>query len=897
MHRTVPSGEDANGPAFEIFPWSKHFETGIADIDQQHRRLVSLLNQVASAAVDDSTDINLDELLDELTAYAHYHFEDEEALWARYLEGEKVLADHRKYHSGFVEKVGELYQSRKCRRETLHEILSFLTHWLARHILQNDREMALIIEQMDQGASVDEARLEAHRQLRQASPVILDTVLNMHQQLSRQTLELIEERKARSRAEAELGEALQRRAEDRYRAVFDSSADAIVVFDVDAERVLDVNESACKLFGQTREELVGRHVTELHPPELKDEIGSEFDRFIESATDFLLVETRIRRGDGTELPVEISGGQQFAGPSGQNAVAIFRDISSRLEARRELEYIAYHDPLTGLGNRAWIVEAIAESMVDLPEDNAWLAVMELDIDQFRHINDVHGQVFGDELLVRLARRWEALLGSEARLARLGGDEFVVLVPKVSDRGEVHRLASRLMKAGEKLLRIDGKTLSVSFSAGIRYCSANSPIEPDLLLRQANQAMYQAKLKGRSRYEEFDVDRESIIQQQHLTINAVRAALDNQELTIHYQPQVNSRTGRILGVEALLRWQHPEQGLLSPAAFLPAIESHPFSIQLGEWVIETALRQMRIWNQQDLHLAVGVNIGSLQLQDNEFPSLVERLLNKYPEIDPRSIEFEVLESGALEDLERAIDNLNALRALGVSISIDDFGTGYASLTYLKQIPAHVLKIDRSFVHDMLEEADELPLLLGIITMADSFGMEVLAEGVETAEHARLLLELGCEQAQGYAIARPMPPDQVPAWVEQWEPDPGWKDVLPILRSDLAGLSAISAHRRWFNALQSQENEPPRAQSGQAQDPCELQDWLNSLQPRSSSSRQASLIDETRRLHTLMLEEAGKLVGVTVADDRHARFERVQAVNNELVDTLRALLQWRARRALD
>ncbi len=896
MQRTAPSGEDANGPAFEIFPWSEHFETGIADIDQQHRRLVSLLNQVASAVVEDSTDINLDQLLDELTAYAHYHFEDEEALWARFLEGEKVLADHRKYHSGFVEKVGELYQSRQCRQETLHEILSFLTHWLARHILQNDREMALIIERMGQGASVDEARLEAHRQLRQASPVILDTVLNMHRQLSRQTLELIEERKARSRAEAELGEALQRRAEDRYRAVFDSSADAIVVFDVDAERVLDVNESTCKLFGQTREELVGRHVTELHPPDLKDEIGSEFDRFIESASDFSLIETRIRRGDGTELSVEISGGRQFTGPSGQNAVAIFRDISSRLEARRELEYIAYHDPLTGLGNRAWIVDAIAESMTELPEDDAWLAVMELDIDQFRHINDVHGQTFGDELLVRLARRWEALLGSDARLARLGGDEFVVLVPKVSDRGEIHRLASRLMRAGEKLLRIDGKTLSVSFSAGIRYCSADSPIEPDLLLRQANQAMYQAKLKGRSRYEEFDVDRESIIQQQHLTINAVRAALDNKELTIHYQPKINLRNGRLLGVEALLRWQHPEQGLLSPAAFLPAIENHPFSIQLGEWIIDTALQQMRSWNEQHLHLAVSVNIGSLQLQDDEFPSLVERLLNEYPELDPQSIEFEVLESGALEDIERAIDNLNALRALGVSISIDDFGTGYASLTYLKQIPAHILKIDRSFVHDMLEEADELPLLLGIITMADSFGMEVLAEGVETAEHGRLLLELGCEQAQGYAIARPMPPDHLPAWVEQWEPDPSWKDVLPILRSDLAGLSAISAHRRWFNALQSQENDPLREQSARAEDSCELLDWLNSLHSQSSS-RQASLIDETGRLHTLMLEEAGKQVGVTAAGDRHTRLERIQAVNNELVDTLRELLQWRARRALD
>lgn len=894
MHGFVQSGEESTGSAFEIFSWNKHFETGIAEIDRQHRQLVSLLNQVASAAVGDSSDIDLDDLLDELSAYADHHFKEEEAIWADHLEGEKVLADHRKYHSGFAERVGELYQSRNCQKETLHEILSFLTHWLARHILQNDREMALIIEQVEKGASVDEARLEAQRQMRRASPVILDTVLNMHKQLSRQALELIDERKARSRSEAELAEALQRRAEDRYRAIFDSGADGIVVFDIEAARVSDINDSACKLFARSRESLVGCHVTELHPPELKDQIIAEFDRFTESGSGFLLIETLILRGDGTELAVEISGGSKFADSSGQHAVAIFRDVSSRLEARRQLEYIAYHDQLTGLGNRAWIVDAIAESMDKLSDGHACLAVVEIDIDQFKHINEVHGQGQGDELLKQLSQRWNKLLGSGALLARLGGDEFVILVPGVSDTGEVHRLVDRLMQAGEKILTVDGETLSVSFSAGIRYCSADYPIEPDLLLREANQAMYQAKLKGRSRYEEFDVDRESTLQQQHLTINAVRAALESDELELHYQPKVNLRTGKILGVEALIRWRHPERGLLPPAAFLPAVESHPFAIQLGEWVIERALQQMRDWGDQELHMAVSVNIGSLQLQDEQFPVLVERLLEKYPEIDPRSLELEVLESGAVENLGRAVDNLNALRALGVLISIDDFGTGYASLTYLKQIPAHILKIDRSFVRDMLEEPDELPLLLGMINLANSFGMDVLAEGVETAEHGRLLLELGCEQAQGYSIARPMPADQVPAWAENWVPDPGWNDVLPVLRNDLAGLAAISNHRRWLNSLRTQEGESAPGQSVQA-DPSELQDWLHSLQPHSS--RQAALMDDIGRLQASMHEEVGRQSEVATVDDRDAWFERLQARADSLAGKLRELLQRRARRAID
>jgi diguanylate cyclase (GGDEF)-like protein/hemerythrin-like metal-binding protein/PAS domain S-box-containing protein len=887
-------GDEADGPSFEIFSWSEHFETGIADIDRQHRKLVSLLNRVASVAVTDSTGFDLDSLLDELSAYANFHFETEEALWARFLVGEEVLADHCKYHAGFVEKVQELYKSRRLKQETLHEILAFLTHWLAGHILQNDRKMALIIDQVSQGVTVAEAQREADRQLRTASPVILDTVLNMHGELSRQTLELIEERKARSRAEAELAEVLRRRSEDRYRAVFESSDDGIVVFDVESGRVFDVNQSACKLVGRARENLIGRHVTELHPPELKDEISGLFARFVDSESDFLLVETMIRCGDGTDLPVEISGGYQFTDFSGQRAVGIFRDITSRLEARRQLEYIAYHDPLTGLGNRARVVQAITRSIAELTGEKDWLAVIALDIDRFKHINEVHGQKFGDELLIRLARRWDELLGSDGLLARLGGDEFVIVATGQSDRSEAHRLVKRLMQTDEVLLSVDGESLPVSFSAGIAYCSADSPVEPDLLLRQADQAMYQAKLEGRNRYEEFDTDQETVLQQRHETINALREAMARNELVLHYQPKVNLRTGRVLGVEALIRWQHSEAGLLLPAAFLPAVEGHPFSIQLGEYVIEAALQQMRIWNEQRLDLPVSVNIGSLQLQDEGFPMRVERLLGQYPDVYPHALEFEVLESGALEDLERVIYNLNALRALGVSISIDDFGTGYSSLTYLKQIPADIVKIDRSFVHDILEAPADLPLVLGIITMAGSFGMQVLAEGVETSEHGRLLLELGCEQAQGYSIARPMLPDQVPAWVVDWVPDPSWNGVLPILRRDLAGLHAISAHRRWLNSLQAQESETARTGSALAQDSCLLLDWLDSQQP-ASPARHGSLFDDIRQLHTLMHEQFCRQPDMSETDNAHALLERMRTLNDELVGKLRELLQLRARHA--
>lgn len=900
MYGNRASDSSDRDTAFEIFPWSEHFEIGIAAIDRQHRKLVLLLNQVAAAAVTESVDINLDDLLDELAAYAHFHFEAEETIWSRQLEGEPLLSDHRQFHTGFVEKVKELRRSRTNRQETLHEILAFLTHWLARHILKYDREMALVLNHLDVGLSMADARREAETQMRQASPIILDTVLNMHRQLSRQTLELIGERKGRTLAEAQLAEILQRQSEDRYRAVFDSSSDGILVVDIESARVTNANQAACELFSHAESELIGRHVTQLHPAELEDEVVRAFNRFAALESDLRLFETWIRRGDGKDVPVEISGGRQFTSESGRHVVAVLRDTSARLAAQRHLEYLAYHDPLTGLGNRSRIVETIARLQSPPAGDEVTLALVILDIDHFSHINDVHGQQFGDEVLVRLARCWEDLLGAECPLARLGGDEFVVVATGLSDQAEAHQLAARLIEAGKELGIFKGKPLSISLSAGITYFasdrSADILVEPEILLRQANQAMYQAKLKGRGRFEEFDAEQESVIQRQHETINGLRAALDNDELTLHYQPKVNLRTGQILGVEALIRWQHPEQGLLMPAAFLPAVEDHPLSIPLGEWIIETALRQLQTWIESGLNLTISVNIGSLQLQDDKFPQTVQRLLNGFPDIDPQSLELEILESGALKDMQRATDNMAALRALGALISIDDFGTGYSSLTYLKQIPAHLLKIDRSFVHDMIDEPSELPLLIGIITMADSFGMKVLAEGVETIEQGRLLLELGCEQAQGYCIARPMAADQVPIWMRQWVPDPGWRGIAPILRRDLAAIGAISAHRRWIKALQAPLPESTGIQPAPPQDSCVLTDWLDSQQPDSART-QATLFDDIRQLHERMHDLVRSCPGSTAMQKRNAHIKRVQALQDELVVKLRNLLQSRARNAAD
>ena len=254
---------------------------------------------------------------------------------------------------------------------------------------------------------------------------------------------------------------------------------------------------------------------------------------------------------------------------------------------------------------------------------------------------------------------------------------------------------------------------------------------------------------------------------------MRQALHAEEFLLYYQPQVNMKTGELVGVEALIRWQHPERGLVSPAEFLPVIENHPFSLALGEWVIATALAQLSRWRQQGIQLQMSVNLSALQLQDSNFAQRLGQLLQSYPQVPPQQLELEIVETSALEDIAEVAACMRACTRLGVHFAVDDFGTGYASLTYLKRLPAEVLKIDQSFVRDMLDDPDDFAIIKGIIGLAQAFHRQVVAEGVESEAHGELLIPLGCELAQGYGIARPMPAEQILPWAAHWQPPPRWR----------------------------------------------------------------------------------------------------------------------------
>jgi EAL domain-containing protein (putative c-di-GMP-specific phosphodiesterase class I) len=296
-------------------------------------------------------------------------------------------------------------------------------------------------------------------------------------------------------------------------------------------------------------------------------------------------------------------------------------------------------------------------------------------------------------------------------------------------------------------------------------------------------MYQAKQAGKNRFHLFDVEHDKAVKTQREEVARIRQGLQDGEFVLYYQPKVNMRTGAVIGAEALIRWQHPERGLLAPSAFLPAIENHPICIDVGEWMIASALRQMADWKGQGLDLPVSVNIDAMQLQKEDFSLRLSQLLDQQPQVPPRWLCLEILETNALDDIALVSDIMRRCQALGVRFALDDFGTGYSSLTYLKRLGAEEIKIDQSFVRDMLVDPDDLAIVQGVIGLAQAFHRDVIAEGVETAEHGARLLPLGCHLAQGYGIARPMPAQQMTHWAQHWQPDTSWQHAHSVTAAAL------------------------------------------------------------------------------------------------------------------
>ena len=559
--------------------------------------------------------------------------------------------------------------------------------------------------------------------------------------------------------------------DDIYRAAVDAAA---IFSETDLRgRITYVNQQFCSISGYSREELLGANHrilnSGLHEPAFFLDMWNAL-----AAGRVWKGEICNRAKDGSLYWVDSTMVPLVDRHTGQvrKYVSIRFDVTEKRQLLHTLQWRVGHDVLTGLPNRAYLSDLLNQALAFSRRERIPLAVCMLDLDGFKAVNDGYGHATGDLLLVEVAQRLQGILRGGDAVARLSGDEFVLILRHIEGPRQLHAALQRVLLALAAPYVIREHPLTLSASIGVTLFPQDDE-DADTLVRHADQAMYVAKQRGRNRYHLFDVSQELELKATHQTVAQVRQAMRQGELRLHYQPKVNMRSGQVIGFEALLRWMHPAKGPVPPGEFLPLVEQTDLIVELGEWVIDQALTQLGQWQQEGRGWSLSVNIAARQLQRGDFSERLAQLLGRHPGVDPAQLDLEIVESVAIDNLARVGRCLDACRALGVRFSLDDFGTGYSSLSYLKRLPAQTIKIDKSFVRDILRDHDDLALTAAVVGLARAFGREVIAEGVETVEHGRMLMELGCDLAQGYGIARPMAADEVVGWVADYCQPPAWR----------------------------------------------------------------------------------------------------------------------------
>lgn len=541
--------------------------------------------------------------------------------------------------------------------------------------------------------------------------------------------------------------------------VVHNSFDAIFIMD-DTGVIAEANKAAIEMFGGDENGLNKRHITSL-VPSAHHLLPRTSMHFVPGA-DAARSEMTANRLDGSSFPVEIAV-RQMVTESGCWQIAFVRDITERKAHQRELEHQAHHDSLTGLPNRAALYRTLQETIRLSAHTRERFALIILDLDRFKEVNDTLGHHTGDTLLRHIAGRLVKPLRRTDMIARLGGDEFAVILTPAGDHAEIKTIADRLQKTLDAPIELDGMTLDIGASIGVAYFPEDSTDATELV-QKADIAMYTAKNNDMPvAFYDRSKDRTSV---RHLTLSGeLKRAIEENQLTLYFQPKVDVASREISGVETLLRWQHPEHGFVPPDEFVTLAERTGLIGKLTEWVLESAIAQCGRWHRAGLDLDVGINLSVRNLQDNCLPRLVADLLRKHG-VPAASVVLEITESAIMADPERARAVIDELNDLGLKLSIDDFGTGYSSLGYLKRLPVHEIKIDRSFVIDMLESENDRVIVKSTVDLAHNLGLSVVAEGVENAETLDALQALGTDVAQGYFISKPLPPADFEAWLAEW-----------------------------------------------------------------------------------------------------------------------------------
>lgn len=548
----------------------------------------------------------------------------------------------------------------------------------------------------------------------------------------------------------------------------------IMLASVDSDgRYRYVNNNYAHFHGKAAETLIGSPIT--------DTVGAETVRQIRQT----LLKNNGRGAYRSQRRDPVSGIERWLETSVQQAVgsdglddgyyAILRDVTAEVRSAEQINFLACHDSLTGLPNRALMIDRLHQAILRGQREDSLVVVCYLDLDRFKLLNDTWGHSAGDSMLVQLAARLQDCVRGTDTVARLGGDEFVVLMGGIEKREEIPATITRLQKAvGRPASISETRDIAISASIGVSVCPLDGE-EPEVLLRNADQAMLMAKQSGRNRYCLFDTELDHRARTLPQIAAEVEKGLDTGEFVLVYQPKVNMRLGTVVGVEALIRWAHPDEGLRLPAGFLPYVEGSDVATRLDQWVLTEVLSQMGRWAAIGLHLPISVNISGHHLQSPGFSGHLTHLFQTHPALPTERLEIEIPETTAMNEVEKIARIIRDNAALGVRFALDDFGTGCSSLACFRRLPAQTLKIDRSFVRNILEDPEDLAVVKGVVALAHSFGRNVIAEGLESTEQGVALLGIGCDCAQGDGIAPPMPAEALPAWLAHWQCPTLWQEA--------------------------------------------------------------------------------------------------------------------------
>ena len=546
-------------------------------------------------------------------------------------------------------------------------------------------------------------------------------------------------------------EAALRASEQSFRRLFETADDAIALLDPDLGTIVDVNMRMLDLVQRARGEMIGRRFTDMPAFALVEGWASAVANLKRSGL-FKGDEWTLKRPDGSRIVVEVTATSCEAGGR-KLAQWNFRDISDRKEAEARIRYLALHDPLTGLANRAKFFERLQQAITEARRKGGNVAALAIDLDHFKAVNDTHGHLVGDRLLEMAAARMMNCLTESDIAARIGGDEFVVALGEVACREDAEQFAARLLAAINQPFAVDGKTLRLSASIGVSLYPEDGS-DAFGMVRAADTAMHRAKKSGRSTVRSFTHDLTIAAERWHTLNQDIGGACERGEFMLHYQPQVALESHEIIGIEALLRWNHPALGMIGPDDFVPLLEERGMMIEVGRWVLERACRQNVEWQAAGIGpVRVAVNLSAQQFYRDDLVETVAQTLVETG-LSPEWLELELTETLTLDDAEATLRIMRDLKALGIALSLDDFGTGWSSLAYLRRFPLDRIKIDRTFVRDLAHHKSTAAIVHAIVDLARRLGLDCIAEGVETEEQQRLLQQELCPSMQGFLFSRPL-----------------------------------------------------------------------------------------------------------------------------------------------